>query len=260
MGNSLEEWVILVHNDFPSIVSEEWEWYPLHRLNSMPRPLLEIQATPPHVHPALVSALEPILVVTMPGLAEKFKTFIVAMTHGTDFKPVNFWHAETANPTHTDLNPSTEEPGNPWNIQLVSYDTLTSRAKPSSNGQLSYCAWSFGIFDESHWYKTKNSVGWQSAMNAKIGFKLQETATPGFHSLHDWCYETIWQFSGAPDDPEDDTVMEMHGAEALCSAVKSLRHAIRTKNEEAQLDAAQQMIQIVKPWTINKWSESEQAN
>jgi hypothetical protein len=90
----------------------------------------------------------------------------------------------------------------------VSYDTLTSRAKPSSNGQLSYSAWSFGIFDESYWYKTKNSVGWQIAMNAKIGFKLQVTATLGFHSLYDWCFQTMWLFSGTPEDPEDDTVMD----------------------------------------------------
>jgi len=45
-GNTLEEWVILAHNDFPSIVGEEWEWYLLQRLNSVPRRLLEIQTTP----------------------------------------------------------------------------------------------------------------------------------------------------------------------------------------------------------------------
>jgi hypothetical protein len=82
----------------------------------------------------------------------------------------------------------------------VSYDTLSSRAKPSRNGQLSYWAWSPGIFDESHGYKTKNNVGWQIVMNAKIGFKLRVTATSGFHSLYSWCYEMMWLFSGAPDD------------------------------------------------------------
>jgi len=30
-GNTLEEWVILTHNDFPGTVGEEWEWYPLQR-------------------------------------------------------------------------------------------------------------------------------------------------------------------------------------------------------------------------------------
>jgi len=103
-------------------------------------------------------------------------------------------------------------------------------------------------------------VGWQIAMNAKIGSKLQVTATPGFHSLYDWCFQTMWLFPGAPDDPEYDTVMEMDGAEALYSAVKSLMHAIQTENEEAQQDAAHRMIQIAKPWTIRRWSESKPAN
>jgi len=97
-------------------------------------------------------------------------------------------------------------------------------------------------------------------MNAKIGFKLQVTATLRFHSLYDWCYQAMWLFSGAPDDPEDETVKEKHGADALYSAVKSLMHAIRTEDEEAQQDAAHRMIQIAKPWTIRRWSESKLAN
>jgi len=43
----------------------------------------------------------------------------------------------------------------------------------------------------------------------------------------------MWLFSGTPEDPEDETVMEKHGADALYSAVKSLIHAIRTEDEEA---------------------------
>jgi len=259
-GNTLEEWVILAHNDFPGIVGAEREWYPLQQLNSVPRGLLEIQTTPPHGDPAIISAHEPIFVVTMPGVAETFKTVIDEMTHGTDFKIVNLFHAENANLTHEDLNTSIHEPENRWNIHLVSYDTLTSRAKLSSNGRLSHCAWSFGIFDESHWYKTKNSVGWQIATNARIGFKLQVTATPGFHSLYDWCYQAMWLFSGVPEDPEDETVMEKHGADAQYSAVKSLMHAIRTEDQEAQQDAAHRMTHIAKPWTIRRWSESKLAN
>jgi hypothetical protein len=72
----------------------------------------------------------------------------------------------------------------------------------------------YGISDQFHQHKTQNSVGWQIVMNARIGFKLQVTATPGFHSLYDWCSHTLCLFSGAPEDPEDDTVMAKHGAEA----------------------------------------------
>jgi len=259
-GNTLEEWVILAHNDFPGIVGEEWEWYLLQRLNSVPCQQLEIQTTPPHGHPALVSALEPILVVTMPRVAETFKNVINKMTHGTELKLINLLHADNANLTHEDLNTCINEPENWWNIHLVSYDTLTSRAKPLSNGQLSYWAWSFGIFDESHRDKTKNSVGWHIVMNAKNGFKLQVTPTPGFHSLNDRCYQAMWLLSGAPDDPEDETVKEQHSPDALYSSVKCLMHAIRTEDEEAQQDAAHQMVQIVKPWMIMRWSESKLAN
>src|SRR5882757_5906467 len=162
-GNTLEEWVILADNDFPGIVGEEREWYPLQRLNSVPCRLLEIQTTPPHGDPGLISALEPILVVTMPGVAETFKTVIDEMTHRTDFKLVNLLHPENAYLTHEDVNTSSDEPENRWNIHLVSYDTLISRAKPSSNGRLSHCSWSLGIFDESYRYKMKNRVGWRIA-------------------------------------------------------------------------------------------------
>jgi hypothetical protein len=246
-GNTLEEWVILVDNELPGIVGEECEWYPLLRLNSVPRRLSKIQSTPPNGDPGLISAVESILVVTMPGLAETFKQVIGEMTHGTDFKLFNLLHAKNPNLTHQDLNTSIDKPENRWNIHHVSYDTLTSRAKPSSSGQLSYCALSFGIFDESHQYKTKQSVGWHIAMNVNIGFKLQVTATLGLNSLYDWCFQMMWRFSGAPEDPGDDTVMKQHGAEALYSAVKSLMHAIRRKDEEAEQDAAHRMIPIAKP-------------
>jgi len=93
-GNTLEEWVILVHNDYPGIVGEERKWYPLLRLKSVPSRLLAMQSTPHHGHPVLISALEPILVVTMPGVAENFKRVIEEMPHGTDFKLVNLLHSE----------------------------------------------------------------------------------------------------------------------------------------------------------------------
>jgi hypothetical protein len=101
--------VTLAHNDFPGIVGEEQGWFPHQKLNSMPCHLLEIQTTPPDGHPALVSALQPILVVTIPRVAETFKTVINEMTHGTDVKLVNMYHAENSNLTHEDLTTSIDE-------------------------------------------------------------------------------------------------------------------------------------------------------
>ena len=258
--NTFEEWVNLAENNFPGIIGDEREWYPLRRQNSVPRRLIEIQSTLLQGHPALTSTFESILVATMPGVAETFNSVIDEMTYECDFKLINLLHMENANLTHKDLNTSIEEAENRWNIQHVSYHTLTLRAKPSSNGQPSYCLWSFEIFDESHWYKTINSVSWRIAMNASIGFKLEVTTTLEFPSLYDWCFQMMRLFSVAPEDPENETLMEKHGAEALYSAVKSLILAIWTEDQNAQQDAAHQMIQIAKPWTKKRWSESKLPN
>ena len=66
--------------------------------------------------------------------------------------------------------------------------------------------------------------------------------------------------SGAPEDPEDEILMEIPGANTLYSAVKSLMHAMQTEDQDAQQDAAHRIIQIAKPWTTRRWSESKLAN
>jgi len=71
-------------------------------------------------------------------------------------------------------------------------------------------------------------------MNAKIGFKRQVTATPGFHSLFDMSHQKMRLFPGVPDNPENDTGIEKHSADAMHYAMKSPMHAIPAKDEEAQ--------------------------
>jgi len=66
----------------------------------------------------------------------------------------------------------------------------------------------------------------------------------------------IQVFSGAPEDSEDDAVIEKHSTRALYTAVKSLIHAIQTKIEDVQYDAAHQMIHIAMPWLIRRCTES----
>ena len=83
-------------------------------------------------------------------------------------------------------------------------------------------------------------------MNVRIGFKLPVAATPGFNSLHDYCFRTMWQFSAAPEDPEDETVMEMNGTEELYPAVNSAMHAMGTDDHDSPQDAAHRLIQIAK--------------
>jgi hypothetical protein len=157
-GNTLAEWVIIVQNDFPGIIGKERDWYPHQRLNCVPHHLLEIKTTLPHGHPSLISPRKAILVVKMPRDGETSKTVIDKITHGTNFKLVNLLNGENVNLTHEEVNTSIDEQGNRWTIHLVLYDTLTSRAKPPSNGRYSHSGWSVGIFDVSHWYETK--IAW----------------------------------------------------------------------------------------------------
>jgi hypothetical protein len=48
--------------------------------------------------------------------------------------------AEISNLTHVDLNTIFDKLENWWDIHLVSYDIVPSRAKPTDNGQLSVCS------------------------------------------------------------------------------------------------------------------------
>jgi len=254
--NTLEEIENMVLNDNPGIIGDEWEWCPLQRLNSVPRPILEIQTTPALRHPVLTSAVKSIVVLSILGETETFNSVIDETTYETDFRLVNLLHAENGNLTHKNLNASIDEPDNWWNVHFVSSDALQSSAILSSNSQHSYWSWRVGIVNESHQYKMKNSVGWRNPMKATTGFKLQVTATPGFHWLYDQCYQMTWLFSGAPGDPGVDSVMQNDGTEALYSAVKSVVLAIRTEDRKAQQHATHWMIQVTKPWTISGWSDS----
>jgi len=97
-------------------------------------------------------------------------------------------------------------------------------------------------------------------MKARIGFKIQVAAKPGFHWLYDRCHQTIWLFSGERDHPEDGSARAVHGAEALYSAVKRQMYAIWTEYQEAQQDEAHRMLHSAKPGRIRRWSDSELAN
>jgi hypothetical protein len=98
--NTHDERLDLGKNDFPGMIGDKWEWYPLRRYNSMPCHLAKIQSTAMQGHPVRTLASEPILVVPMPGVAERFKSVIDKMTYGTDFKLIHLFQVENANLTH----------------------------------------------------------------------------------------------------------------------------------------------------------------
>jgi hypothetical protein len=70
----------------------------------------------------------------------------------------------------------------------------------------------------------------------------------------------MWLFSSVPEDPQNETVMEMHSADELYYTVKKLMHAIRTEDQDTQQNAAHRMIKIAKPSKIRRWSESKLMN
>jgi len=191
----------------------------MQSLNSAPYCLFEIQTTSPLGHQTLTSALQQILVVTMPRGAETLKGIINMMTYGTDIQLVNFLDLENGNLTHNDVNSRYDQLENLLNIHHVLYDALTTRVKLSTNGQLSHCSWSLEIHNKSCPYKMRNSMDWQIALKAKIGLKLEVTATLGLHSMFDWYYLTMLVLSRVPDYALANTVIETNDAEALYSTV-----------------------------------------
>jgi len=148
------EWLFLDCQWRTSMVSQT--------LNSVPLRLLIVQLTTLLGHTAHTSALEPIQVVTMPGVVDTLKTVINKMRYGSDFKLVNLLKAEYVNLTNEDPKRSIGKRESRWIFNLVLYNSL-SRVKSTNNNQLSYNWWSFGIVDDSHQYRSKSNIGWQTA-------------------------------------------------------------------------------------------------
>lgn len=57
----------------------------------------------------------------------------------------------------------------------------------------------------------------------------------------------MWQYSGVPEDPEDNPVTEKHSVDTPDSMVKSILHAIDIEKNQAQNDPGHQILQIAKP-------------
>jgi len=56
-------------------------------------------------------------------------------------------------------------------------------------------------------------------MSTRVEFNLLVTASLGYDSLLDWCYQTMLLFSAAQEDSDDDALKEKNGAEILRSKV-----------------------------------------
>ena len=106
------------------------------------------------------------------------------------------------------LNYSSEYPKRGSAIHLVSYNTY--RARSASDGRLAGCAWGAGIFDESHYVRSRRTLLYQALFNANVGGKFQLTGTPMYHDVNSWVVQADWLFWQI--DPE---ACGKHGPETL---------------------------------------------
>ena len=177
------------------------------------------------------------------------------ITAGTSFTIRDLSAEGDAEMSHTHLNISVKFPERTWDIHVITYNALMERGQRNHNGtprQLTSCTWSWGIFDESHRYKGPKSIGWKVVSKADIGFKVQVTATPAYHSLRDWAHLMRWLFA-IPEVAEDLDAVAKHGPAALEKSIVDIQRAVsKDLPAHEQQAAAQAMIDVVWPWTIRR--------
>ena len=258
-GRTLRQWQDEVEQGFPGLSEAQRGWYPCTHPRPVPRRLLQLlldqgEATQD------VAPWHPVLCVVLPSVRETFLAATRTITSGTRFAVRDLSGDGGWELGHTHLNFSMSHPKRMWDIHVITYNAFTQRAQRNPSGrprQLTDCTWSWGIFDESHRYKGPQSIGWRVAMKAEIGFKVQVTATPAYHSLRDWANLSRWLLA-IPHEVEVAESVSRHGPVALGKAVANVQRAVsKALPPDEQQAAAAEMIEVARPWTIRRWTESK---
>jgi len=129
-----DEWVKIVQNNDPGCIVEAQRCHPWWRVEFVSCCHFVILINPPLGNAALTTAIELILVVTIPRVAEWYTNFVYKMLHGTYFALLNSLDTEVANLTYCNLNSTMFKPDKRWNIRLVVYSVQKSWVKHGSNG------------------------------------------------------------------------------------------------------------------------------
>ena len=260
-GRTFRQWQNEVEQEFAGLSEVQRGWYPCTHPRPVPRrlqQLLDEGMTTQDIAP-----WHPVLCVVLPSVRETFVAATRTITHGTRFAIRDLSAEGGSELSHTHLNFSMNHPTRMWDIHVITYNAFTERSQRNPSGsprQLTDCTWAWGIFDESHRYKTPKSIGWKAAMEAKIGFKVQVTATPAYHSLRDWTNISRWLFV-IPNEVEIPDSVSYHGPIALAKAVANVQRAVsKALPSDEQQAAAQAMIEVIRPWTIRRWTESKLAS
>ena len=120
-GNTLDKWVDMAQNDYPWNVRNAWEQYLLQGMNAAPHCHVQYQSTLSLSNPELISAHEPILIVTVSRAVLINRSVGDEITYLTTFKLMNILVLEGRYFSDEDLISCIEKPENWCNIILLSH-------------------------------------------------------------------------------------------------------------------------------------------
>ena len=259
-GRALHLWREEVKQGIPGLSLVHRGWYPCTHAQPLPRRLFQLLDND---KPTDIAPWHPLLCVVLPSVRETFVAPTKTITAGTHLTIRDLSAEGNAEMSHTHLNFSFKFPELMWDIHVVTYNALMERGQRNPSGtprQLTNCTWPWGISDESHRFKGPKSIGWKVVSEADIGFKVQVTATPAYHSLRDWANITRWLFA-IPEVAEDPDAVAKHGPAALEKAIMDIQYAVyKDLSAHEQQAAAQSMIDVFRPWTIHRYTESKLAS
>ena len=182
----------------------------------------------------------PALVMVPANLMVQWETAITRLLEGTDATLINLNANRFLGAAKLNYQP--EFPERSRAIHLISYPTYRTRF----TGTLAGCAWSLGLFDESHSVRSPGTITYQAVMQADVWGKVQLTGTPMYNDVFSWVVQSEWLFAKIGRDKRGD-----HGPERLRDVLA------RQKTGEIDMEEAYRSLKtIAHPWMIRRWAES----
>jgi hypothetical protein len=189
----------------------------------------------------------PAIVMVPANLIGQWSTTITELLEGTAIGLVNLNLPANRLLGATELNHDANKPERGLAIHLISYTTYRVRW---FSGVLSGCAWSVGIFDESHNVRTESTRIFSALVKADVRAKIQLTGTPMYHSINSWLVQTKWLFAMVGRAEQGD-----HGPERLEEILASAKTG-DTDMEEVY----RSLKEAAYPWLIRRWAETKGSN
>lgn len=213
-------------------------------LNGLTISDLRDNAVPPFLGSEKEVYSRPALVMVPANLIGQWSTTITGLLEGTANSLVNLNLPANRFLGARDLNHDPTKPERGHEIHLISYTTYRVRW---FSGVLTGCAWSIGIFDESHTVRTETTRVFRALMDADVRGKIQLTGTPMYHSINSWLVQTRWLFARVSRAEQGE-----HGSEKLEEIMASI------KTGDADMEQVYRSLkEAAYPWLIRRWAETK---